>query len=118
MEEEYVYMLQATQKNEFCSFVIADEMDNESIGDMFSYRVATEKGKSKSAAWELWRPTGFAIMPDGFNGLESNASIVTVAISGSFDDVSEYEAIIQIIRLMSATYLRINRNFGVRQPIV
>ncbi|KAK2643695.1 hypothetical protein Ddye_018890 [Dipteronia dyeriana] len=55
---EYVYMLQATQKNEFCSFVIADEMDNESIGDMFSYRVATEKGKSKSAAWELcWSQT-------------------------------------------------------------
>ncbi|KAK3190360.1 hypothetical protein Dsin_029921 [Dipteronia sinensis] len=74
MEEEYVYMLQATQKNEFCSFVIADEMVNETIGEMFSYRVATVKGKSKGAAWQLWRPTGFAIMPDGFKGLESNAS--------------------------------------------
>ncbi|XP_044493553.1 homeobox-leucine zipper protein ROC2-like isoform X2 [Mangifera indica] len=81
--ERYEYILQEASKEEFCSFVISSPITQSHINAAFSSGMITKHLK----------PSGFAIMPDGSEGLESDASLVTIAVQQDLDAAETSRAI-------------------------
>ncbi|XP_062149386.1 homeobox-leucine zipper protein HDG3-like isoform X2 [Alnus glutinosa] len=92
LKKHHEYMLQDTLEDEFCHFVISSPMTQVAVDTAFC-----------SGIWRdsLLKPSGFAIMPDGSGGLESDASLVTIAVQQELDVLEAgpaIEAMSNIIR--------------------
>lgn len=92
MWQHHEYMLQDALEDEFCHFVISSPMTQVAVDTAFC-----------SGIWRnsLLKPSGFAIMPDGSGGLESDASLVTIAVQQKLDVLEAgpaIEAMSNIIR--------------------
>ncbi|GLT72822.1 hypothetical protein SLA2020_447220 [Shorea laevis] len=86
------YLLQDASRDEFCHFIISSPMTQVAVDAVLL-----------SGTWRNYflRPSGFAIMPDGSGGLQSDASLVTIAMQQELDALeagSAIEAMSNIIR--------------------
>jgi homeobox-leucine zipper protein len=72
------YLLQEASEDELCHFIISSPMTKVAVD------AALFSGIWKN---DFLKPSGFAIMPDGSGGLQSDASLVTIAIQQELDVV-------------------------------
>ncbi|KAJ0052588.1 hypothetical protein Pint_01664 [Pistacia integerrima] len=96
--ECYEYMLQEASKEEFCSFVISSPITQSDIKAAFSSAMITK----------YLKPSGFAIMPDGSKGLESDASLVTIAVQQDLDAAENGGAVEAMNNVIIAMIKEIN----------
>ncbi|KAL6978733.1 hypothetical protein U1Q18_020399 [Sarracenia purpurea var. burkii] len=66
----FKYLLQEVSNDGFCSLIVSTPMSQLDVNVSFFFR---------SSGVALLKPSGFAIMPDGPDGLHSDASLVTIA---------------------------------------
>lgn len=80
------YLLQEDSEDEFCHFIISSPMTKVAVD------AALLSGMWKN---DFLKPSGFAIMPDGSGGLQSDGSLVTIAMQQELDvlDLEEGPAI-------------------------
>lgn len=81
-------MLQEASRDEFCSFIISSPIIHSEINSALG-----SFGKPCCA----FRPFGFSIIPDGSRGLQSDASLVTIALPQVLDADRESDEVIEIM---------------------
>ncbi|PSS14053.1 Homeobox-leucine zipper protein, partial [Actinidia chinensis var. chinensis] len=79
------YLLQEASTNGFCSYIVSTPMNHVDVHRAFTF------GRDVTI-----QPSGFAVMPDGPNGLHSNASLVTIAVN-QYLNVPETDQAIDIM---------------------
>ncbi|KAK9944998.1 hypothetical protein M0R45_010531 [Rubus argutus] len=86
--ENYKYLLQEASRDEFCSFIISSPITHSEVNSALGLF-----GKACCA----FRPFGFSIIPDGSRGLQSDASLVTIALPQVLDADRESDEVIEIM---------------------
>lgn len=81
-------MLQEASRDEFCSFIISSPITHSEVNSALGLF-----GKACCA----FRPFGFSIIPDGSRGLQSDASLVTIALPQVLDADRESDEVIEIM---------------------
>lgn len=81
-------MLQEASRDEFCSFIISSPITQSEVNSALGLF-----GKACCA----FRPFGFSIIPDGSRGLQSDASLVTIALPQELDADRESDEVIEIM---------------------